>query len=103
MKNYYPYEKFYNAINSMATSPKSLQNRIFSAYIFNIIHVKVEDIPESAKAQFINIQDRLSSVKATSPEGDVAASVKDMSDEDAISIANDIFYVYDAIKSAYYD
>ena len=91
MKNSYPHEKFSRAIGSMATSPKSLQERIADAYIYNIIHVKIEEVPEDIRFKFENLQERLTSVQPTGDEGSVMASIKEMSTDEAIEIANDIF------------
>lgn len=91
MKNPYLYEKFNRAVNSMASSPLSLQERILDAYVDNIIHIKIEDIPESAKYDFIQIKDRLS--------GEDTKSILNMPTDEAISIALSIISIADSIQS----
>ena len=103
MKNPYPNEKFSKAVYSMATSPKPLRERIADAYIFNISHVKIEEVPETVRSKFSNLIERLTSVEPTANEGSVIASVQQMSTEEAIEIANDILYIADIIASEYHD
>ena len=101
MNNLYLHDKFSSAVHSMATSPKSIQERIAEAYIFHLIHVKIEDVPEDIKCKYQNLKERLTSVNAIANEGTVMASIKDMPTEEAISIANDILCIASVIASLY--
>lgn len=101
MKNPYPNEKFSAAVNSMATSPKSLQERICDAYVYNLIHVKPEDLPESVQHDFIQLAKKLTAVEPKSDEGSVAATTRQMSTTDAIEIADIIVRLADDIRSDY--
>lgn len=101
MKNYYPHEKFTGAVRGMAVSPKSLQERIADAYIYHIMHVKTEEVPDDVKFKFEGIRERLTSVEPVGGEGSVMASVRDMSDNEAMEIANGIVDIYDHIESEF--
>jgi hypothetical protein len=87
----YALEKFGAAVDSMATSPKSIQERLFDAYM-SFHPVKESDFqdPEDAKL-YRNIHDRLTSVK-NGPEsrGYVQNTLDQMSDETAEEVAQDI-------------
>lgn len=90
MKNLYPKEKFSDAINTLATSPKSIQKRVCDAYIYSLIHIKPEEIPEEIQNQFKSIIKKLTCVEAIGDEGNAAATTNEMKTDDAISIARDI-------------
>ena len=87
----------------MATSSKSLQERIVDAYIYNLIHVKTEDLPEGIRPTFEAMKERLTKVEPRGDEGSVMASVREMEDDEAISIAIDIVSMADEVKSDYFD
>ena len=92
MINAYPYEKFSNAIHTLATSSAPLQDRIDSAFTYNISYVKAEDIPEDVRPQLRDIQDKLSN-----------SSASNLSTEEAETMARDIMYIADVINTAYHE
>jgi hypothetical protein len=73
-----------------ATSPKSIQTRVGDAYIFNLIHVKPEEVPHEIRDKFIALQERLTAVEPKGDEGSVAATVAQMSTDDAVELARQI-------------
>ncbi len=101
MKNPYPDEKFTNAIDTMATSPKSIQERVGDAYLFNLIHVKTEEVPEEIQAEFDEVKKKLTRVEAVGDEGSVAATTTQMSTNEAIEIAKEILYMAYFVKCDY--
>lgn len=90
MKNPYPKEKFSKAVNSLATSPKSIQKRVSDAYCFHLLHVKPEWVPEEIRKEFEQLRVRLTSVEPTGDEGSVAATTNVMSTDEAIEISKSI-------------
>jgi len=103
MNNPYPNEKFTDAVDSMATSPKSIQERVGDAYVYSLIHVKTEEVPEEIQAQFNEVKRKLTRVEAVGDEGRVAATTNQMSTDEAIEIANEILHMAYVVKCDYYD
>ena len=101
MKNPYPYEKFYLAVRGMAASPRSIQERIADAYLFNLIHVRTEDLPETIRWRFNTLRDRLTSVEPERDEGTVMATVNKMSTSEAVEIADEILSLADEVNADY--
>lgn len=102
MKYSYTYEKFTLALNGMAMSPETLQNRIADAYLYHLMHVKVEELPDDICYRFENVKEKLTSVDPVGNEGRVKASVAQMSTDEAIEMAREIIYMADVVKSHYY-
>jgi hypothetical protein len=87
----YALEKFGAAVDSMATSSRSIQDRLFNAYM-GFHPVQENDFREAESAElYRSIHDRLTSVK-DGPEsrGYVQSTLDQMSDEMAEEIARDI-------------
>lgn len=103
MKNPYPNEKFSNAVRSMAISPGSIQERIGDAYVYNLMHIKTEEVPEEIQEQFENVKRRLTCVEPASDEGRVAATVRQMSTDEAIEIAKQILHMAHVVRRDLYD
>ena len=93
MKYSYPYEIFSLAVDSMAGSPESLQQRIANAYIYHLIKLKVEDLPEELMYRFEALDKRLTN------RGNIQESIKDMGKDEAIDLAREILFMADVIKS----
>jgi hypothetical protein len=103
MKNPYPNEQFTDAVDSMATSPKSLQDRVADAYVHSLSQVKTEDVPEEIQAQFEELKRKLTRVEAVGDEGAIAASIRQLSTDEAITIAKGILHMAYVVRSDYYD
>ncbi|OQY01197.1 MAG: hypothetical protein B6I26_04890 [Desulfobacteraceae bacterium 4572_130] len=99
-KNLYPNEKFSNAITTLATSPKSIQERIADAFIFDIIHVKAKDVPEDIQYRLEKLQKKMTSVEPISDEGRIIATTRNMTTDEAVEIANEIVYLADIINNS---
>jgi hypothetical protein len=87
----YALEKFGGAVDSMASSTGSIQERLFNAFmIFHPVQENDFSDPENAEL-YRSIHDRLTSVK-NGPEsrGYVQNTLDQMSDEDAEQVASDI-------------
>lgn len=101
MKKGYPFEKFSCAVHGMAVSPSSIQRRVADAYIFNLIHLETEELPEEIRIKFKELHKKLTSVAPAGDEGSVYATTNEMSTEEAIEIAHSITYMADIVESAY--
>lgn len=102
MKNTYPHEKFSSAISSMATSPKSIQDRVADAFVYNLIHLKSEDLPEAIRYRFTEMTKKLTSAEPIASEGSVSATTNQMTTDDAIEVATEILGMADAVESDLY-
>jgi hypothetical protein len=103
VKNPYPNEKFSNAILSMATSTARIQDRIRDAYVYQLIHVNVEDLPESVRGAFLFLEKELDVNNPIGGKGSVEITTEQMSTEKAIDIAQQIFGIFQDIQIEYYE
>ena len=101
MKNMYPHEKFSNAVNSMAVSPKSIQERVADAYVYNLIHLKPDELPEEIRYRLAELAKKLTAVEPNGNEGSVSATTNKMSMDEAVEIAQEIVTMADSVESSY--
>lgn len=101
MKNGYPYEKFSSAVRGMAVSSSTIQRRVADAYIYNLIHLKVEELPEEIRLKFDELRKRLTSVTPVGDEGSVYATTNQMATSEAVELAQLIVYMADVVESEY--
>ena len=95
MSNSLPLAKLTRAIHSMAVSPKSIQDRLASVYVESLNYIKPDDLPQDLRYRFTELLRKLTAV--TSPEGNVIATTRQMSEMEAIELAQEIVYLFDAI------
>jgi hypothetical protein len=95
----YVHEKFILAVDSMATSPASIQNRVADAYMFHLMHLKEDELPEEIRMDFRIMKQQLTSAKPIGDEGSVMASVNEMSEDDAVAIAQKIVNMHGIVNS----
>jgi len=62
-KNPSPNEQFLRAVTLMATSPKTIQERIGDAYIYNLSHIKAGELPKIIRTRFAEMVERLTRCK----------------------------------------
>ena len=93
----YTWEKLYLAVNAMAASNRSIQDRLASAYLhFDVL--RSGDFPEDLQERFKNIVATLTAVQAEGNGGKVKATVRRMSDETACQLANQIVELLGAVS-----
>ena len=85
----------------MAVSPNLIQRRVADDYIYNLINLKAEDLPEEIWLKFEALHERLTSVEFVGAEGSVYATTNEMDTNEAIEIAQSITYMADVVESAY--
>src|SRR4051812_38633443 len=59
MKYNYGYEKLSLAVHSLASSEKSLRDRLADVYVFHVSYVDAHDVPPSVWKEIQPIKDRL--------------------------------------------
>ena len=91
MTNFYPSQQLHYAISYMATSPSSIHDRLLTAFEYNLSHIKAEDLPESVRAKFLSVIDRLTKERNNCSSGAAKATIDKMTTDDAVEIAHDVF------------
>lgn len=64
-----------------------IQERLCNAYVYRLIHVEVEDLPESIRDDFRKLEAEITSGEAKGGEGTVAAFCNGLTDEEAARYA----------------
>jgi enoyl-[acyl-carrier-protein] reductase (NADH) len=95
MKNTHHIEKLTRAVHSMAVSPKSIQDRLADVYVDSLIYIKPDDMPQDLRYRFTELSRKLTAVD--SPEGSVIATTRQMSEMEAIELAQEIFALFDSV------
>jgi hypothetical protein len=62
--------------------------------------LRPEDLPEDLRHRFKEFASRMTSVEPICDEGSVAATVGKMSTEEAVKLANEVVYMWDAVNTA---
>lgn len=97
----YAWEKSYLAVRGMATGVGSLQARIGDAYSGSLCLLNRENVPLDIFRRVGEIKQRLTCVPARAGEGNVAATIEKMPDDEAKSIAEEIVDIFDAVAKIY--
>ena len=96
----YGWEKFFGAVNTLV-GPRSIQDRLANAWIFKLMYVNVEILPEGIREKFKELDKRMSAKPMEgSEEGQYEATAKTLSDEDAIQIAQEIVSMFSQVAEA---
>jgi hypothetical protein len=97
----YAYEKFFSAVLNMASSPKRLRERIEDAYVYNIIHVREEDLPSGCLTDFRKLKEQMTRREPRFPgEGSVRATARQMSWQELHDAARRITRLFDSVCAA---
>ena len=85
----YSFEKFGRAFHDLAASNDSLKERLLRAFD-HIGRVRERDVPKELREQFLGISERIRSGKPQNREGTSQATVNQITDGEAVKIAEDI-------------
>jgi hypothetical protein len=98
----YGTEKFGLAVYTLATSPKSIQQRVAEAFMFSLINVNPdEDLPKELRAEFRALRDRVSREKPEyEGEGTIQATTRKFTDEETVDIARAIMEMASKVEEA---
>jgi hypothetical protein len=89
----YAHEKLMMAVRALATGVGPLQGRLADAALL-LIRLQPDDFPKDLRRIFEGVLDDLSFADAQGDEGQIAATMKITSDEDARAIAGRIFNLF---------
>lgn len=96
----YTWEKFYVAVETLV-GQGSIQDRLCGAYSSALMRLEPKDLPKDLRADFIELERKLTSVEPTGDEGSIAASTKAMSADDAEKLAKQIVSMFNDIARSY--
>lgn len=97
----YAWEKSYLSVRGMATGVASLQARVGDAFTSSLCLLNRENVTPDIFRRVGEVKRRLTCISAKAGEGDVAATLAKMSNEEAISIAEEIVDIFDSIAKTY--
>jgi hypothetical protein len=90
----YAREKFWIAVHCLATSSSSIQARLERAAAGSLGRLKSEDLPEGLQTEFAGLWRDLTKKKACGDEGTIAATTRQLSDEEAEQVARRVMSMY---------
>ncbi len=88
MKDHYPSEKFSAAVDTLATSPRLLQERIADAFSHSLMHlIGNAAVPEDVKEKLAEYDAAWSAVEDAGAQGTISVWASGLSDDEAMDIA----------------
>jgi hypothetical protein len=104
LKYAYAFEKFSDAMSSMATSRDPLPKRLSRVRVHAFAALAEGQVPPSVKARFLAFCEAMASKDPGSgDDGQIAATVRSMSWHTADRLANDLVEMFFDICRAYYE
>jgi hypothetical protein len=97
----YAVEKLWEAVDVLATDKHRIKARLERAAVGVAQASGAKDWPPALKAEHRALLDRLTAVQPTANEGAVAATVEQMSEDDAVEIAGAIIALAHKVTDAY--
>ncbi len=98
----YGWEKFFSAVYSSIGSELTPQERLANSYVFDIIHVRREDVPsEEIWERIQKLTRAVTNKPAKQSEGSVKATTSEMSSEEAAKWLQEIVSIFNEIAEAY--
>lgn len=92
----YAWEKFHMAIRSLAARGTK-RARLVDSYVYHIIHVKPEQVPEEIQDELRQFERDITRVQAKGDEGSVQATVNTMDDDEVDRLIDRIISMHDTI------
>jgi hypothetical protein len=90
MKDHYPSEKFYNAVDTLATSSRPLQQRIADAFShsLHLLLVHSDALPGDTKQKLIEYEAAWNAVDDAGEQGTINVWARRLSDDEAMEVAS---------------
>jgi hypothetical protein len=95
----YGWEKLHLAVMGAALSGDSLQEKLKSAYLYNVALLRAEDVPEDVWPRIEEFKKKLTSAKVD--QEIVDATISKMSDMDARGLVMELVSMYDSVAREY--
>ena len=90
------FNKFRLAADHLAASSKNIKERLRRA-IYEIAPVGERNVPEELHEQFLEISTRIRNGKPRNLEGNLEATINQITDEEAVNLADDIVSFNEAL------
>jgi hypothetical protein len=87
MSRGYAWEKFYTAARTRATSTSSLQERVASAFVYNLIHAAQNGLPSGIAAKYAKYEQQWG-------QNAIGTWAKRLADDEAAEVAGWIFETF---------
>ena len=98
----YGWEKFFSAVYGSIGSELTPQDRLANSYVFDIIHVRRDDVPsEEIWERIQKLTQAITSKPGKGGEGSVKATTSEMSSEEAAKWLREIVSIFNEIAEAY--
>ncbi|MDC0178725.1 hypothetical protein OAI75_02905 [Woeseiaceae bacterium] len=101
-----PVDNFFAAVSVLA-GHGHIKQRLISAYEDNLTSIEKNDLPISMKESFADLQHLMSRVKPSNGEGEISASVRKMSVEEAnqcaqfmVDLYSDMLHYSDSVQAS---
>jgi hypothetical protein len=92
------WEKFCEAVNTLASEPGSIQERLFNAVVYNNFMMLYHHFPEEdLRGEFRDLMDELTKEEPVGNESKLKATIEKMSSEKASELASKIVSIFDEI------
>jgi len=98
MSYFYELNQLSAAINGMAVSPKSIQERVGQAYVDHLAAIEAASLPESLQHSFRSLRNRLTAGETVQTEKEVLAIATKINIEEAVFIALTITHMLMTVK-----
>ena len=91
----YAREKFWQAVDTLATSDRSIQERLAGAALYlSRLHRPDEDLPEDLREEFKALWHELTKEPAVEDEGTINATTRKLTAEQGKALASQVFSIY---------
>lgn len=93
----YRWEKLFTAVDSLI-GRGDMKERLLNAYVYSLIHLNERYFPEEElKKKFIEIKEELNRIPAVGDEGTAWATIKRLSEDEAVEYAHKILSLFDSV------
>src|SRR5690349_11992273 len=98
----YAWEKFYVAVDTLASGTGSIQERLADAYMSALIRLYPADLPKNLREDFEKLRVTMRRIEPTSDEGRITAAARAMSTDEAQQWAEKIVSMFNHIAREFY-
>jgi hypothetical protein len=94
MSLHYAFEKFLVGVDTLATGVGRIRERLEGAFVSGLVMVEADDLPEPFRRKFQEITAEVTSKKAASDEGTLAATIRTLSEDRCADIARELLELF---------
>lgn len=90
----YAREKLGDTVDTLATGKGRIKERLEAAYVWSLIHVDPNALPDEARTMLLEVREELTRVPAVGDEGSVRATLSKMDEDRAVELVKIILDIY---------